>query len=1104
MGDKFEHPNLFVRGDNFLPQSNKSDWSKIFSDIKAGKVLTLYFSGQINDGSFINGGVTPIGRVGAGNSKDIDERVYNAARRLVAYTIPHPDNYDFDSTKSDEKSGSINIPLLPDNNLWKCEYEGDDLLDSSCSNKSYKEDGYANVDDAVVNRQFPISSAAKTTVLGRYGGMIRWQDDGLVADIYNPFSGVNCQDSSCPGLADVDISQGRIVGDLSSADVSISVTTPSKISFRNLLPHSSCDREIEIIIRTLGDNAVDISSKNISVTEAKWGGDHISLEPDQQLVIKQDDTSYTDQAGKDINCGRALAMKIAKYHDIKIEQSGLISFAILNAAALGNCVVNARIINPEGSHIEIAPGFSADFYEYGDFSIDGDPLNNIPIPTLSSLTIWDNGSINGGSKKVFVRKGQIIRFSPESWNQTWSSAGGIRTCGVGMAMKIEPRPALLCRGYGDDAVANPLCVRRYNGGDLVGCDEIASECTNSDGDSYCPVQDCTKAVTCTDGTKDGNPPFTRTDCTLGSLSDACVFPPQPVGYNAGSCDNCSNKKLESAMRSPFLMQPNMVQCYDLERYKGKVSNIPVSGFQPSHFADEGITKGAFKLRNFNGEYGNFENFEREDKVPENNFGNVVFKLKETVITKNPGRLKIIFLDGDNFLKINEDYDNNSSAGDSYTGLNGFRVGFSSYLDFINGEWLEAIFCAETDDESIKCRSLDVPKPVPDQPPLITLQEPIPGEFKAQSATSFFLDQHGNLLRFKAPSEKDCSGVFVGDLYYCHTEINISAELLRISFKIKDPEPANCYINDPDILCKDNKDFACNGIIIRNNNFRANDCDISSPKTINPAVKNGVSSIDASGTRICEANESDGKTCKREDDVESDDASKVKICAKEFRCVSKYANNNGKYYVTVRVKNELKGVGAGDAKSGKISNVVGSIINPVIEVMDGKREIVDEEDIVKPDGSVEVRGGKDNIKIGQAERIYRLLIDDPRYQAILNMSLIVMLTFYGLTYLMGINEAGISDIISRIIKISIIYLFVGPTGWEWFNKIVVQFFKNGTDYLSFLMASSFEDSPELTSAIGNFDFYDKSILFGSVDKVFNLLFASAVQNKMSALLFSSIF
>ena len=59
-------------------------------------------------------------------------------------------------------------------------------------------------------------------------------------------------------------------------------------------------------------------------------------------------------------------------------------------------------------------------------------------------------------------------------------------------------------------------------------------------------------------------------------------------------------------------------------------------------------------------------------------------------------------------------------------------------------------------------------------------------------------------------------------------------------------------------------------------------------------------------------------------------------------------------------------------------------------------------------------------------------------------------------------------------------------------------------MTFLMASSFDSSADLKNAIDTNNFYDKSILFSSVDQVFVLFFSFAVMKKIAALLFADIF
>jgi type IV secretion system protein VirB6 len=149
-------------------------------------------------------------------------------------------------------------------------------------------------------------------------------------------------------------------------------------------------------------------------------------------------------------------------------------------------------------------------------------------------------------------------------------------------------------------------------------------------------------------------------------------------------------------------------------------------------------------------------------------------------------------------------------------------------------------------------------------------------------------------------------------------------------------------------------------------------------------------------------------------------------------------------------------------------------------------------------------GDPNPQIGQAERVYKLIITDPTFKLIVQLVFMLAVTFYGIGYLMGVSQFSQGEVIGRVVKIGVIYLFIGANGWFWFDKIFVQFFKEGTDYLAFLMATSFDTSPELQNALAQNDFYDKSVLFSSIDNVFGIFFSDAAQKKIAALLFASIF
>ncbi len=1169
LGDSVNYPDVYVQADNHFPHTKYSNWSDVFFDVRGSQSLDLKFSGTWNNGDTIGNsafGVTGNTGLSSSGTSASDLKIYNSARRLVAFVIPHPTGYDFNKAQTDEKLAAKGVPLLPDYRLWTCTYaDNAGVADATCSAGAYAANGYTSVtSDAAVAAVFPLSAEVETSVIGTVGGMIRWNEDGTKNGSnhaeYDPFaeksvSGCNLTDP-CPNFASSGITPdvGQIVGDASVSQVVIlspSSTNSYKVSFKNLSTNASCNL-IKIWIKdgvstdgaigNILDNGGGTSGKSITLSTTAWSSDHISLEPNQKIVIDKTNNS----------CGKGIGVRFNKYKDIKINQSGLVSFSMLGSGS-GSCTINGRIINPDGSHSNATfsstgaiystntatTQYTADFYEYDNFlsSSSKDPLNSLSVSPGS----W--------TAPVFLRKGQKIRFSPSSWNENWSGSSLSVNCGIGMAMSITPRPALLCRGVASDLLTNPACVQQYDSTSgspvLIGCQATAKECTDETSTAnYCPITNCQKTVTCT--TPGTSPTYARTGCTLGgtivtscSSSDTacnatlCSYNSsadtgtKAPYFDSATCNNCSNLKLNVAKYPAKISLTNADQCYDLEGYTGKVANIPIdTGFPSGDFSDSLKTKGAVKLSVFNGSYGNFENFYDTNTVDAN--GNRLFKLTSPIIFTQEGRLRFFLLDGNDFNGAVSSpatggaytaYANNSTHGSSYSN-NGMRISLSGMLSFSNGQWMEAKLCRETSDSSVECRgnpltstglnAMDLRSPstkLSDQPHLVDITPPTTAAASGSSPTitsPYKFDGSGNLVRTAARSTNDCTNTLSNSYFYCHThdyfsdedfkaktengqsEITNDIQKLRLTFKILDPEIASCNKASPSSTDATTFD----GIIVTNSYY-------------NPSTSSNTGAT-------CGATEVPGSTG----------------CQKQFYCADKYTNNTGSYFVNVKVKNP---------SPSTVSSVIGGVITPIIQVMDGDGGLRDcsstggllsaSYDGVKTnnplyDDSVSsykdaiCTSGETNCKkqyyckisnsVGQAERVYRALISDSRYKAIVTMCIIVMFTFYGVGFLMGVSELNHSEIINRIIKIGLIYLFIGETGWDWFNMIVVRFFKNSTDYLAFMMASSFDDSPNIAGAMESGDYYDKSVLFSSVDQVFNMFFSPSVQKKISALLFASIF
>lgn len=1049
---------IFARSTDSGLQSKAADFSPAFMDVTGGSTKDIKFSGIWNSGATIFGGNS------TSNTPSIKESAFNGTKTLAAYVIPHPPGYKFDTSKSTELIGTRGTPLYVDTRLWTCSYSSGDRKQSLCNSLPYDaHNEYPFTDNATALSLYQISSSIKASNLGSVGGMIRYNNDGLEPLDNDPFATTSCN-PACSGVP-ADTKGGGFVGDLSTGSASIANNADYavRVVFKNLGAGVAGDNCNINLVGTITDkNGTIITSPPQTITvnkEVSWSAAYVALEPGDRISFVSNAAKY---GATSTGCGNVIAFRFNKLQDIAINKSGFVSFTRLAmSGSAGACSLKGRVINPNGSRVDFNGVNSADFYEYDSFSTGAasiDPIKNLNVP-LSNATSPVDIFNKTFSDKLFVRKGQVIRFDPESWNGTWSSGNGDRECGIGTAMQIEERPAFLCRGKAQENAQNPLCKpgTDVNGGPI--CQRFSDECfLDTSNRPVNPAKYCPN-ISCQD-----------------SFDPATCASVNPFNISAGTCSGCKAAK-DAAGNQPLTIPLNLVQCYDLENYTGKVSNISrETGFSDNQLADASISKGARKLPAFDGNYGNFSNFVDDKTNAGAGFNNnKIYRLSQPALFANDGRLKFVVIDNNAFIdnpvtgeKMISAYSDNGSVNDQYNGTNGYKIDLAGRQEFKNGQWLEAILCQETNDGSHVCSSENIPIRINDQPDIVNIRNPVTmGQDPA--ITSFYqFDPFGSISRFDNPvtgldvhvsPTSDLNALTKpGDNFYRHgfgfqsdttglTEQQIKdnkskVSRLRISFKIKDPEIGNCKINNVDITVdpfSQNCAGGCDGIVVENHFYDG--------------------SIAGNTNKICASDKAPGTEATQ--------------CQEQFFCANKYYNNEGKYQVIVKVEN----------KGSNISDIVNKVISPVIEIMDGSQ---------------------DGTKIGQAERVYTEIVKDGRFQLIVQMLVIMMITFWGVGYLMGVSEFSQSEIVTRIIKVGVIYLFISPEGWYWFDKLFVNFFKHGTDYVTFLMASSFDRSTELQQAISTNSFYDKSILFSGIDKVFGMFFSSAVQKKISALLFASIF
>ena len=439
-----------------------------------------------------------------------------------------------------------------------------------------------------------------------------------------------------------------------------------------------------------------------------------------------------------------------------------------------------------------------DFYEYETFQTSvSDPLVNLSVPgsALPSLMSW--------SEEVFLRKGQKIRISPDTWDQSMQTlAGNSAECGVGMAMYITPRPALLCRGTGYEIASKPNCVIDMDvQNNILGCKPYSMNCEDPSNSSYCPQSSgCQyKMNNCVNGSLTA----AKTGCVASTTENiaACTY---TSDITSAKCSSCSSALVLATQEVPQYKVNNVDLCYDLENYTGSVDSIPLT--LTNNEISAGLkTKGLKFLEGFNGVYGSLAPFTDTNSIESSN---EVYQSRNSIILNENSRIIFGFLDGVDLKQTKASSINNTSS---------MKLLIGTSLNFSNGQWLEALLC-NTQTGLCNTQVANQLVVASNSTPSTDIERQTPN----YSIGNYKFDNDGLLYRFKAvDATKDCklNGIIteIGSKFYCHTyqtrtpsdlksmtntELDTrrkDIENLRLTFKIKDPENKNCYSNKPNPL-----------------------------------------------------------------------------------------------------------------------------------------------------------------------------------------------------------------------------------------------------------------------------------------------------------------
>lgn len=1041
---------------------SSTTYNKYFVDLAASSPAYLNIYGNwidTSDPSPDSGATKTIGpgsssfyQPPAGASLDSSSgTIINGLKRVLIHTIPHPVGYSLKTScigeipagsSNKESQCMLGIPLLADPRVWSCTYPSATISNpattSTCLNSTLAADNYRafypfsiyTAND--IGSYYPVSNTEKLPQLGQYGGFIRWTGDGIKQTSFDPFArdSVTCTSSgNCSNLENMDqYIEGRILGNISSANAVITNRNnfAKRVYFRSLAPDSSCQSGYSISVTNLDPRSISYnSSVSIPITTS-WSSIYVDLEPNGGQISIQANVRANPSG---VNCGNFLAMKYIPYHDILVSNSGFVKFT--NVRGIGSCNLNARIINT-----------AAIDQSYYEFATDAqDPLSSLSVPSSTS-------HINmNWSTEVFVRKNQTIRILPTTWNNNFTTPTGFAQCGVGMAMYITPRPAVLCKGTSTDYVFNPRCEIDYDStNSITGCKASSPECEDPSTSFYCPSSSyCQyKLANCINGSAT----TAKTGCTTPNTETVgtCSY---SSSITAAKCASCSSKLLDATREVPKYSISNVDTCFDLENYKGRVSDITLTA---NEIPESLLSKGLKFLEFFNGYYGSLWPTGETKQIEQSS--SKVHQTKNPIVSAVNSRVIFSFIDGGDLTQAISATSNNTGS---------FNIKLGNPMNFKNGEWLQIKLCS---DSGNNCFGIN-PTHVSGQGNIVLHSTPISDttrQIPNYDLGNYKFDFFGNIVRYQAPnSSNDCSlnGVTtqIGSNFYCHThetrtsnDLNAmtaaqkqarqtNIEKLRLSFKIFDPEQTTCYIDKP----TNTNGLAYDGV---------------TPPFDGILIDNPQETSSSSSSGYC-----DKKTFANNG-----------TCNLKKICVNPYNNNSGKYDVLVSVKSSV---------NNNISRIISGIIQPFSEIFDGYRI-----------GNTSYPG--------ETERLYRNLINHPQYIITMKFALVLMFVFYGIGYLMGVSELNQSEIVMRFFKIAMIFLFTSEVGWEWYKLLVITLFKDGTDYLVFSFVGNFDDSAELISAIANNDFSNKGLLFRSVDKVLNIAFSDTVSKKVSSFLFSNFF
>ncbi|MBP7709837.1 MAG: type IV secretion system protein [Rickettsiales bacterium] len=218
--------------------------------------------------------------------------------------------------------------------------------------------------------------------------------------------------------------------------------------------------------------------------------------------------------------------------------------------------------------------------------------------------------------------------------------------------------------------------------------------------------------------------------------------------------------------------------------------------------------------------------------------------------------------------------------------------------------------------------------------------------------------------------------------------------------------------------------------------------------------------------------------------------------------SYYNDNYGQYNVDI-----LRGVG----DSGDISSV--GILEFVVRLIEDTLlgNIKSKDTYTQIDGE-EVKTTTHEREGGIIEFMYKSIVQDSNFALILQITLILYITFFGLAVLMGIAEISKKELMTRLVKICLVIFFTNENSWKFYNDIIVAFFYDSMNYVvsMFMSLSDYALSQGMDTSAILIAQMDRSVdvssatRFSYIDNTIKMMLSKAFAGKVFSLIFSDFF